>query len=240
MFKKFGNLFIAFVLLIGLWGIAWATYTDVSAIRLNATVDDSYLIYGNNSSGTVKFTVDTSGNMDIEGNLDYNGVLKIAGASIYNEIAIPLDAFTLRDNSTADVPLSAATTPGYEIDDNLPGIVWADGEAGWIWTTFRVPPWYSSGGTIVCLTTQAGVSENGLDMQMYITSDGTSDATATGYRPTACGTGAQEPNEVSITISDTLTAGQWATLMLAREDTTYTGAHDFELRGVVFRGIGKY
>ncbi|MHC4791522.1 MAG: hypothetical protein ACYS8Y_08830, partial [Planctomycetota bacterium] len=89
------------------------------------------------------------GTLEVDGNVRFDGTLT---ATIEREILLPLGSFAL---SNTGVPLTASTAPGFEIDDVLPGIVWADGETTPVMQSFRVPYDYSSGGAFRVIASES-------------------------------------------------------------------------------------
>jgi hypothetical protein len=164
-------------------------------------------------------------------------------ADIVRYYQLPLTGFAIETGGggktvgTATAPLTASTAPGLELDDKLNNVVWADGETSPIQTTFRVPGDYSSGGGFKLLATTSGATtDNMVDFDVYINSDGTAaDTSADNQTPVLI---SATPDEVSLIPSatdfSTLAAGHWVTLRLWREDSTSLGTGDLEVKGVTF------
>lgn len=185
---------------------------------------------------------DGSGNTLLRIKNSSGNVNTIAGTLKY--IQLPLTAFVVETGGngstvgTATAPLTASTTPGMEMDDNMLSIVWADGETSPIQVTFRVPDDYVSGGIFKVIATESGTSTaNQVDFDVYVNSDGTaSDSAATDQTPVALAGTSSTPDEVTLTPAtdfSALSAGKWVTLRLWRDDVA-TGTNDLELKGVVF------
>lgn len=165
----------------------------------------------------------------------------IAGHKKY--IQIPLLSFGVENGNGATVgttvaPLTASTTPGLEIDDNMLAVVWADAETSPIQVTFRVPADYLSSGRFKVLATESdSTTPNQIDFDVYVNVDGTaSDSSATGQTPVALAGTTATPDEVTLTPATdfaSLAAGRWVTLRLWR-DNVADGTGDLELKGLVF------
>jgi len=156
-------------------------------------------------------------------------------ANIVRYYQLPLNSF-LFENTGA--PLSTSTTPGLEIDDAIPGIVWADGETSAVMVTFVIPEDYASGGAFKVIATESGASTpNQIDFDVYVNADGVAaDSAATGQTPVALAGTSSTPDVVTLTPAtdfDSLAAGNWVTLRIWRDDTA-TGTNDLEVKGVSF------
>jgi hypothetical protein len=172
------------------------------------------------------------GTLEVDGNVRFDGTLT---ATIEREIALPLGSFGIKDTG---VPLTASTTPGFEEDDAMPNIVWADGETSPVIQSFRVPTDYSSGGAFRVLATESdSTTPNEIDFDVYVNADGTAvDASATGQTPVALAGTTSTPDVVTLTPATdfaSLAAGQWVTLRIWR-DNTAAGTGDLEVKGVSF------
>lgn len=145
-------------------------------------------------------------------------------------VQLPINTFTL---DTASAPLSTSTTPGLEIDNVLPAIVWADGETSAVQVTFKVPQDYSSGGLFRLLCDNSAATATAVDFDVYVNAAGSAwDAAATDQTPVALTNPASSPETVTLTVATdfaALAAGQYVTLRLWRDDTGSTDTADLEL-----------
>jgi hypothetical protein len=103
-------------------------------------------------------------------------------AATERDITLPLGAFTSNGED-----IDAATAPGFELDDTIPGIVWADGETTPATITFRVPSDYSSGGAFRILATESNsTTPNQIDFDVFVNSDGVAvDSSGSNQTPVA-------------------------------------------------------
>jgi hypothetical protein len=165
---------------------------------------------------------------------DGSGTLSWGTLITTRDVQLPLASFIING-----VPVTNATAPGIEVDDLIPGIVWADGETTPAQITFRVPVDYSTGGSFRVLATESdSTTPNEVDFSVYINSDGTAaDAAATDQTTVALAGTTATADEVTLTVATdfaALAAGQYVTLNLWR-DNTADGTGDLEVKGVVFR-----
>ena len=139
-------------------------------------------------------------------------------------------------------PVVVTTTglPGLEIDDVLPGIVWADGEASPVLVTFRVPSDYSSGGAfrLVC-SESVSTTPNRVDFDVYVNRNGRAAASsASNQTPVALAGTTSTPSVITLTPGTdfvSLAAGDWVTIRIWRDDDAAFGATgDLEVKGVEF------
>ncbi len=199
--------------------------TKLDSVTTQGTSDDTYNFRGNNSSGTRVFSVDKSGNTYIAGTLSNARV---------REFTLPLMGFVL---STGEV-VTSSTAPGLEVDDSIPGIVWADGETTPVMATFRVPTDYSSGGAFRLLATESdSTTPNRVDFDVYVNRDGLiADSSATNQTPVALAGTTSTGSVVTLTPATdfaSLAAGDWVTLRFWR-DNVAAGTGDLEVKGVSF------
>lgn len=155
------------------------------------------------------------------------------GGGFTDTIQLPLASFFVSGD-----PITAATAPGTEVDDLIPGIVWADGETTPAQITFRVPANYSSGGAFKVLATESdSTTPNQVDFSVYINSDGTAaDSAATDQTPVVMAGTTSTPDEITLSVTtdfSALSAGKYVTLNIWR-DNVADGTGDLEVKGVVF------
>lgn len=243
---RFHILTYVFIGLFLVSAIAWAAYSDIhGTFRVTATVDDSYTLLLRNSSESNVATVDTSGNAVFTGLTCSTGAISAGEiADVVRYFELPLTEFMVENGNgstvgTSCAPLTASTTPGMEIDDNMAGIVWADGETSPIQITFRVPDDYASGGAFKVVATESNsTTANEIDFDVYVQamSGVTADASATGQTPVAVAGDTCSPAESTLSVTTdfaALVAGSYVTLRLWRDDTA-NGTGDLELKSVAF------
>ena len=151
---------------------------------------------------------------------------------------LPLASFVTEDSASTVAPITASTTPGWEMDDLMPNIVWADGETSPITISFVIPTDYASGGAFKVVATESGTSTpNQIDFDVLINADGVlADSARTNQTPVALAGTSATPDVVTLTVSTdfaSLAAGQWVTLRIWRDDTA-TGTNDLEVKGITF------
>jgi len=207
--------------------VAWAGDTNFNAVVTTPGSDDTYGYQMKNSSGTRLFSVTK----------DTGAVYTAGGISNSRErgFTLPLMGFLFADTAA---PLSTTTTPGLEIDDNIPNIVWADGETSPVMTTFRIPADYSSGGAFRLICTESGTTTpNQVDFDVYVNRNGVViDSAATNQTPVALAGTGSTPSVVTLTPATdfaSIAAGDWVTIRIWRDDTA-TGTNDLEVKGVEF------
>lgn len=152
---------------------------------------------------------------------------------ILRTLPLPLGSFTI-----LGTPVTASTAPGYEIDDTLANIVWADGETTPIQITFRVPADYDKNGKFKLFVSESNSSTpNQIDYDVYINKADNStavDSAATNQTPVAMvGT---TPETVTLNPTTELTslkAGDYLTFRVWR-DNVANGTGDLELKDAVF------
>jgi hypothetical protein len=174
--------------------------------------------------------------------LTLNGTGVITATNIADttrHIQLPIGAFVF----DGGLPVTDSTAPGYEEDDLIPNIVWADGETTPVFQSFRVPYDYASGGTFKVLATESdSTTPNEIDFLVYVNADGAAaDSAATGQTPVALAGTESTPDEVSLTVAAdfaSLAAGKWVTLSIWR-DNTATGTGDLEVKGAAFEYTAK-
>lgn len=156
-------------------------------------------------------------------------------ATVTRNVNLPLGAFT-----TNGEDIDAATAPGFELDDTIPGIVWADGETTPITITHPVPSDYSSGGAyrVICKDSDADATPIKIDFDVFVNSDGVAiDSSGTNQTAVAmASTAGSTPDVVTLTPATdfaSLAAGQWITFRMWRDDVA-TGASDLEVFGIDF------
>lgn len=167
------------------------------------------------------------------------GTLTVTGTFTHSReraISLPLTGFTVNDVTVQVV--GSTTAPGFEIDDLIPNIVWADGETTPVQITFRIPSDYLSGGAFRVIATESGTSTpNEVDFDVYVNKNGqAADSSAHNQTPVALAGTSSTPSEVTLTPAsdfDSLAAGDWVTLRIWR-DNTATGTNDLEVKGVEF------
>jgi len=187
-------------------------------------------------SGTVTMTNKTLSSPTISGTITGTGVVSATNiADVVRYIPLSLVSFV---SSIDGAPLTTSSGPGFEIDDSISNIVFADGETTPILVTFRVPSDYASGGAFNVIATESdSTTPNQIDFDVYINSDGTAaDAAATGQTPVALAGTTSTPDEVTLTVATdfaSLAAGNWVTLRIWRDDTA-DGTGALEVKGVAF------
>lgn len=140
--------------------------------------------------------------------------------------------------------ITTSTAPGYELDDKVFDIVWADGELSPVQQTFTVPADYSSAGSFLGFFTESdSTTPNQVDFDVYINRSGqAADSAATGQTPVALVFGTSTPSQITLTVATdftSLVAGDRVTLRLWR-DNVAAGTGDLEMKSdVIFSYIGK-
>lgn len=247
--KRWKLLLVTSLMAVALCAVAYAGVTDFDAVRMTASPDDTYQVQVKNSSGTSKFTVDSSGNVIAAGTLNVTGATTLGTAGITTgnittatittlnhsrerSFGLPLTGFVTSDGYV----ITQSTAPGIEIDDVMPNIVWADGETTPAIITFRIPADYSSGGAFRVFATESdSTTPNQIDFDVYVNSNGAAaDSSATGQTPVAMtGTTPEVVTLTPATDFSSLAAGYWVTLRIWR-DNAADGTGDLEVKGVDF------
>lgn len=230
--------FVVMLMAITAWSVYYDGYFMNVLVRGGLDIKDQSAALGTPDSAvqrlyglsTVTYVKDSSGN-----------ARPVIGHKKIKQI--PLTAFMVEngDGSTVGTtvaPLTASTTPGMEVDDNVACLVWSDGETSPIQATFRVPADYVSTGRFKVVATESdSTTPNQIDFDVYVNTDGsTNDSSATDQTPAAMTAASATPDEVTLTPSTdfaSLAAGDWITLRLWRDDVA-DGTGDLELKGVVF------
>jgi hypothetical protein len=159
-------------------------------------------------------------------------------------INIPIQEFSISGTS-AYTPLSASTTPGLEMDNLIPSMVWSDGEAASkAVVTFQLPATFVGENVgdltfnLLCDQSTASSTTSYVDFDIYINTNGAGnwDAAAVNNAATALTLTAGSTQKVTLTLGAVETAalnpGDWITLEIWRDDTTGTGTADLEVYGV--------
>jgi hypothetical protein len=156
---------------------------------------------------------------------------------VESSIQFTVDDFAIGSDGADMITLSDSTSPGLEVDNNLPAIVWADGETSHIKVTFKIPADYASGGAFrAFIDTTDDSAETQLDWKYTKTeSGGTWDATPTEEtaisKHAPYGAGAGTPTTVTLTPTAAgwaVSAGDIVTVTLWRTDDT-ASTSDLEL-----------
>lgn len=184
--------------------------------------------------------IESGGTIEVESGATLNvaGTLTVTGTftnSRERGFTLPLTGFVFENTGA---PLSTSTTPGLEVDDAIPNIVWADGETSAVMITFRVPYDYSSGGAFRVFATESdSTTPNQIDFDVYVNRAGSAiDSAATGQTPVALDEATSTPSVVTLTPATdfaSLAAGDWVTLRIWRDDVA-AGTGDLEVKGVEF------
>jgi len=185
--------------------------------------------------------VEFDGNVEFDSTVDFtDATITATGlitathiADVIRYFQLPLMSFTVQETV-----LTASTTPGLEVDDLVPNIVWADGETSPIQISFRVPSDYASGGAFKVFATESdSTTPNQVDFSVYVNSSGeTIDSAASNQTPVALAGTAATPSEITLTVGtdfSALAAGNWVTLNVWR-DNTADGTGDLEIKGIAF------
>lgn len=164
------------------------------------------------------------------------------------EVFLPLTGFVLETGGdlvstgnlgTATELLTTSTAPGWEMDDGVASLVWADGEASPAQITFRVPTYFSSvSGFRVMATDSNSTTANAIDFDVLINKDGQASDTAVTNETSVIGDGGGSvPTVYELTPTGTIAAGDWVTFSFGRDDarTTHPTA-DLEVKGVSYYG----
>jgi hypothetical protein len=245
--KHYKKIFASFAVLLLVAALAWAATVNKNPYGVAAPRFYS-MTYGQTSSlGTYylefptlaandQFVTEDATQTLTNKTLTGTGIITATNiADVVRYIQLPLTAFVFENTGA---PLSTSTTPGLEIDDNLPNVVWADGEQSKILVTFRVPNDYASGGAFKIIATESdSTTPNEIDFLVYVNSNGTAaDSSATNQTPVALSGTTATPSEVTLspqTDFESLAAGSWVTLAVWRDDTA-TGTGDLEVKGIAF------
>lgn len=162
------------------------------------------------------------------------------------EVFLPLTGFVAQHGdltgtgvSSSMLVLSTSTVPGYEVDDGVVSLVWADGEVTPVQATFRVPTYFSSvSGFRVYGTDSNTTTANAVDFAVLINADGSASDTAVANETAVVGDGGGSvPTVYDLTPTGTISAGDWVTFIFGRDDATVTNpTADFEAKGVSYYG----
>lgn len=205
-----------------------------------------------NAKQTFNQEAEFNGNVEFDSTVDFGdatvtGTGKISAdmvANVVRYVELPLTGFTLETDGggstvgTAMVPLSGSTAPGFELDDKMMNIVWADGETSPISCTFVVPGDYASGGAFYVITTESdSTTPNQLDYDVYVNASGSAaDSAATNQTPVAVAGDTSTPFRDTLSVStdfSSLAASSVVTFRSWRDDTA-DGTGDLELKHVLF------
>lgn len=152
---------------------------------------------------------------------------------------LPLFGFVTNDSGYSGgpiAPLTTSTVPGLEYDDYMWGVVWADNETTPIEQTFEVPSDYYGDGEFRVWFTRSGTDVPPMvDYTLWInTNKSTAASTVTNYQAVALDPSyISSPQQVTLPITDTLTAGQLVTLQIWRDGSKNASTDDLELKGNV-------
>ncbi len=157
---------------------------------------------------------------------------------------LPLTGFVTTTGASTIAPLSATTTPGLELDNLLPCIVWADSEATPAMITFRVPDDYLSGGAfrLLCDSSSSSTPVQ-VDFSVYVNTvtSVSWDAAATDQTAVALSSSAASPCMVTLTPATdfaSLDSGHCVTLRVWRDDVS-DGDGDLEVSYIEFYYTGN-
>lgn len=196
----------------------------------------------------------------VSGTMECDGAARFDGATTFTStvtltartkyLELPMAAFVVNSSATwptnGIAPLSASTIPGYEYDDSILGVVWADGETTPIEQTFVVPNDYVSGGAFEAFFTRSGVADPpSVDHEVWINRNAYArDVSATNQSATELNyMYSSSPQEVALSVTTdfaTLAVGDRVTFKMWRDDTD-TSPDDLELKGaVLFTYTGRY
>ncbi len=228
---KFSKLRMALgVVLVGL--LCFAGFSGFSALRLTPTADDTYTIDSRDTSGNTTFSVTPAGVVAVASTLTVTGTLT---ATDVKSIPLFLGSFRIEDTGA---PLTTSTTPGWEEDDNVANLVWADSETSHAVITFPVPDDYSSGGAfrVICSDSDGDASPVAVDFMVYTITDGSIVAGGTAQTAVAKAATTVTPEVVTLTPATdfaSLASGDWIALEIWR-DNVLLGVSDLEVKGVEF------
>lgn len=186
-------------------------------------------------------TLEVDGAVRLDGGVTITSTGEITATNIADVVRyyqLPLGSFVSEINTTTAADLTADTVPGWAIHNSYPSLDWADGEVTPASITFRIPSDYVSGGLFKVLATESAAStDNQIDFDVYINSDGVAyDSAATGQTPVVIAADTTTPDEVTLTVATdfaSLAVGNWVTLRIWRDDTA-DGTADMQVRGVAF------
>jgi len=250
IFKKVDRMHLILALcLIFLIGIAAAPsgVSRITSLFVGAASD---------SPGNVSITPDNymayiKGDTEIDGVLYADGgVSDVTGGVTATEIAdvvryiqLPLGGFVSEVSPSVLADLTTTTVPGWEIDDYVPALVWADGEVTPAVVSFKIPSDWISGGTfkIWCSESESTTPQQ-VDFEIWVNRDDAAfDAAAVAETPVALATtgGNTATNEVvlldSTTFDSLVAADDWITLKIWRDNASPpNGTGDLEVKGVAF------
>ena len=148
-------------------------------------------------------------------------------------LEFPVSDFVLVSPGGVVVP-SAASVPGFELDNERLALVWADSETTKVQVSFRVPSVYSSGGAFRVLADSSAVTTPAtVDFQVFVDTPGSVawDVATTDQTPVALTTEAGTPEMVTLTVATdfaSLAAGDTVTLNIWRDDVA-DGTDDLEV-----------
>lgn len=198
--------------------------SDATAITVVAVGTDGQVLVGVSTADPRMRTL-TGGIASIT----TDGVVVTNPPNIERSINLPIVSF-LTDQANA---------PALAINDIAPSMVWLDTEVTPALVTFKLPADYASAGAFKLLCSSSGTSTpNEVDFDVYINVDGSAfDSSATGQTPVAVGASANTTNRV-VTLTpatdfDSLSAGEWITLRIWRDDVAI-GVDALEVKGCDF------
>ena len=147
----------------------------------------------------------------------------------------PADFILLNPGNGYIAPITASTAPGYEIDNLIPAIVWADGETTPATVTFRVPTGFDYGMTLYAFVDEStgDATPCRIDWSIYTNRTGVIfDSATSNQTPVAMSYDAGTPQIVTLT-TDTdfagIVAGDIVTVNIWRDNTAGIGTGDLEL-----------
>jgi len=152
-------------------------------------------------------------------------------------VDLPLASFQINDGTGINT-ITASTAPGFELDNKLNSIVWADNEVTPISVTFKVPHDYFKDGEFRILADESNsTTPNKIDFQVYVNRDGqTWDTAATDQTPVALAGTAGTPDVVQlkpVTDFNGLRPNDYVTFQMWR-DNVAIGNGDLEAYHVRF------
>ena len=267
--KKYAYYITAFLLLFFLVAAsaARAGQTDLHSLELEpqsktsgASGEDTFGMQIKDTSGTIRFHISTRGHvrlndssggplLDIattaaitvrnssnvaQWSVSNTGV--VTGKGVTRCVELPLANFLI---ATTFGTITTTSNPTLAFNDQMPTIVYADGETTPIMQTFRVPGDYSSGGSfrVFCTEPTIATLNNEIDFDVIVNQNASGPRiTRTNQTPVALSQSTGQNNIVTLTPSTdfgSLATNEYVTFRIWR-DNTVAATGDLEIKAVEF------
>jgi len=239
LFKRKDRLHIltySFIAILGFTTLAWAAYTSFSSIQLNPSVDETYTIRSNTTSGTRTFSVTPAGDVYALTNTFGTGTVSSSEiADVTRSFALQLGAGGVDGGNDVD----DASTPDMTTCDDIPCLVWdASAETTAVAWTFRLPSDFVSGLVVYALVSSDAASGAGMLLDWAVWQNKTNttfDAAAIPQTAVECTNATLNVSNEVLTLTSNAsaeaayTAGDWITLEFFNASTD---DDDLELKGL--------